>query len=65
MLSGDWHAVRDLVNNVQFLNRDGVYFVEDVDGWDVHAVALDDVDEVISRGVFPEVNVSAVDAVLS
>lgn len=41
-------VVRNSAEQLQFLDGDGVDFVDDVDGWDIGDLALDHVDEIIS-----------------
>jgi hypothetical protein len=56
--------VRHAVQQLQLLQRDLVNLVAHVDGWDVHPVALDDVDQVLVRVVSLHADVRVVDAVL-
>ena len=61
---GDGH--RDAVQQVELLDRDRVDLVEHVDGGDVDAVALDDVDEIVrGRAGLADRDVGVVDAVLA
>lgn len=54
----------NLVQKVEFLDRDGVDFVKHVDAWHVNAVALDDIDQIVHGAVLLEGDVAVVDAVL-
>eukprot|EP00047_Mylnosiga_fluctuans_P001872 m.222272 g.222272 ORF g.222272 m.222272 type:complete len:496 (+) comp10733_c0_seq1:131-1618(+) len=65
VVGGDRDTVRHLVDNVQLLDGDLVDLVEHVDGGDVHAVALDDVDQLVLRRVIAQHNVRVVDAILA
>lgn len=53
VVGGDGHAVGDLADDVELLDRDLVDLVEEVDAGHVAAVALDDVDEVVRGRVVP------------
>ena len=64
VLSADRDVMRELVKQVELLNRDSVNLVEDVDAWDVDAIAFDDIDKVIHGTVFLELDVSVGDFVL-
>ena len=61
----DGHGVGQLGDDVELLDRDLVNLVEHVDGRDVHAVALDHVDEVVGRSVALERDICAVDPILA
>ena len=54
----------ELGQHVQLLKSDLIYLVDDVDGWDVHAAALNDIDKIIHVTVVPQVYVSIVYSVL-
>lgn len=58
------NGVRDLVDDVELLDRDLIDLVETVDAGYVDAVALDDVDEVVYGGVASHQDVGVVDFVL-
>ena len=64
VLSTDGHVVRELVEQVKLLNRDSVNLVEDIDAWDIDAIAFNDIDKVIHGVVFLELNVAVGNPVL-
>ena len=53
MMSGDWDTMRDLANDVQFFNRNLVDLVEQIDAWNVNAIALNHIDKIIRCSVIP------------
>ncbi len=48
-----------------YLNGNLINLVEDIDGRDVHAVALDNVNQIVFGGVIAQADVGIVDAILS
>ena len=40
MVGGDWHGVRDPVDDVQFFNRDLVNLVQQVNAWNVDPATI-------------------------
>lgn len=63
-MSRDRHTVWNLIDDIEFFDRDLVDFVEHVDARDIDPVALDDVNEVVLRGIVFEHDVGVVDFVL-
>ena len=59
----DGHAVRDVADDVQLLDRYLVDLVQQVDAGDVRPVALHHVDQVVGCGVAPQSDVRVVDPV--
>ena len=47
----DRHAVRNLVDDVQFFDGDLIDLIQHVDGRYVNPVAFDQIDDVVLRGV--------------
>jgi hypothetical protein len=60
----DWHPVRQLIKNVELLERDLIDLVQHVDARNVHAIALDDVDQLVDARVAPQADIGVVDLVL-
>lgn len=64
VLGTDWYGIWNTVQQVEFLDTDGVDFVEDVDDGDVTtALGLEDVDEVVNGGVASDGDIGRVDTV--
>ncbi len=64
MVSRYRDAVRDLVDDVQLLDRYLVNLVQQVDARDVDSVSLDNVNQIVGRGVVSQRDVRVVDLVL-
>ena len=62
-ISGNRHIVLDLVQNVQFIERYGINFIQSIQARDVLAIALNYVNYVVLGGITFEQNVSVVDSV--
>ena len=43
--------MRNLVDDVQFFDGDLIDFIQDIDGGHVDSVALDQIDDIVLRGV--------------
>mmetsp|Transcript_11487 Transcript_11487/g.20786 ORF Transcript_11487/g.20786 Transcript_11487/m.20786 type:complete len:266 (+) Transcript_11487:198-995(+) len=63
-VGADGAVVRQLVQDVELLQRDLVHLVDSVDAGDVDAAALDHVHQLVHAAVLLEVHVRVVDAVL-
>mmetsp|Transcript_18055 Transcript_18055/g.33350 ORF Transcript_18055/g.33350 Transcript_18055/m.33350 type:complete len:223 (+) Transcript_18055:223-891(+) len=61
----DRNVMRDLVKEVEFLNRDSINLVEHIDTRHVDNVSFDNIDEVIYGAVLTQYDVSVVNLVLS
>lgn len=61
---GDGYVVRHLIDNIQLLDGKLVDLVQHVYARDVAAVALDDVDQLVDRGIAATEDVGRVDLVL-
>lgn len=54
----------NLTDDIQLLNCDLVYLVQDIDAWDVNTVALNNVNQIITGSIVLERHVSIRDFVL-
>lgn len=66
VLGADGARVRDAIDQVQFLNGDGVNLVQSVYHWDVAStLGLQDINQIIDGGITPNGDVSRRDLILA
>ena len=63
MMGTDRHSMRNLLDQIEFLDADLINFVEDIDSWDVDSVSFNTVDQLISCRIFIQCHIRVVDFV--
>lgn len=63
--SADGDMMRHLIDDVEFLNRQLIDFIQNINAGNISSISFDDVDQLINGGVTATNNICAHDAILS